>query len=146
MRKLYTNGLIGLFFLFTSSLFAQSGSDLVLSSDNSATNATLKVSTALNLSAGYTIEVQNNACGVDDSKLLEKPVFYKSTDPALASNFSHSGNNYAFSTPFTTGTLAAKWFRWRVVLSNGQTTAWQCFSWSSYCTKYLNPDGTCKNK
>jgi len=146
MRKLYTNGLIGLFFLFTTSLFAQSSSDLALSSENTSDIAILKVSTSQNLTGGYTLELQNNACGIDDSKLLEKSVFYKSNDPALAANFSKTGNTYTFNTPFTTGTLAAKWFRWRVVLNNGEKTAWQCFSWSSYCAKHLNPDGSCKNK
>lgn len=146
MRKLYTNSLIALFFLFTTSLFAQSSSDLVLSSEKSDASAILKLSTSQNLSAGYTIEVQNNACGIDDSRYLEKPIFYKSTDAALSGNFTKSGNTYSFNTPFTYTTLAAKWFRWRVVLSNGQTSAWQCFSWSSYCTKYLNADGSCKNQ
>lgn len=145
MKQFYSKSIIGLFLLFITSLSAQNAkSTLALTSVNSAENAILKVTTTQDLTQGYTIEVQNNACGINPSEYLEKPVFFKSTDSKYANNFTKSNNDYIFSSPLTLEMLSSKWFRWRIIDNKGVTSQWMCYSWSDYCTTFLNKDGSCK--
>ncbi|MEO4005153.1 MULTISPECIES: hypothetical protein [unclassified Flavobacterium] len=146
MKQFYSKSIIGLFLLFITSLSAQSAkSPFTLTSVNSDSNAILKVTTTQDLTQGYTIEVQNNACGINPSEYLEKPVFFKSTDSQYASNFTRSNNDYIFTSPLTLSLLSSKWFRWRVIDNKGVTSQWMCYSWSDYCTTFLKSDGSCKN-
>lgn len=134
-----------LFLLFSLSAFAQNSS-VELSSVEAWPHAELEIKNfQFNQQQGYTIEIDNNECGVADSEYLSKPISYSSNNYKEAKGgFSEANGVYKFTTPFSIEDLGTKWFRWRVKDNNGFVSQWMCYSWGDYCKSFLNPDGTCK--
>jgi hypothetical protein len=148
MKKLSFTLSIAVFFLLLSFNAQSQNNSPVLESVVNFPNAILEVKNfQFDPQQGYTIEIDNNECGTEDSAYLSKPVSFNSvTYNEPVGGFTAQNGVYRFEVPFSVNDLASKWFRWRVKDNNGFTSDWKCYSWSDYCTSLLNPDGTCKNK
>lgn len=128
--------------LFFASFLGFSQNNLELSSETQGINAPMLIikSTTENLSEGFSIEVANYECDTS-SKYLENPITYSSDQAGFKRT---SDNSYTFTTPFNLEDLQSKWFKWRVITSQGTSSAWTCFSWSDYCDAFLDKNGDCK--
>lgn len=136
MKKIF---FIGLFLLAGFSGFSQQGVSLK-SVNESMDYATLTMYFEGNIPDNFTVEIANHECELSDSEYLKNPVSYSSDSEGFTLG---SEGQVVFKTPFSLVDLQSKWFRWRVI-ANGQTSDWECFSWSDYCQSHLTEDGNCK--
>lgn len=145
MKKLFFNITVILAILLSVNLSAQNGT-FKMESVKSFPHATFQIDAfVFDAQKGYTIEVDNNQCGVNDSPYLSKPIAYNSVSySGTTGGFTTQNGKFIFTTPFTINDLNSKWLRWRVKDNNGNVSEWKCYSWSDYCTSLLKSDGSCK--